>query len=170
MGRFHQGYRQLAGAMSIRIARPDEAPALAKLINAAFVVEAFFKSAIARAQTSHCADGSRRRIPGPGSLRTWNRNRNGGTGTLTGCVYLNRAATARISGCCRSTLTDSGKEPADSSSTPSNPAPACSGAGSSTCTREPSEKLTPYYRRLGYVETELCRFRNPNAPANPVFS
>ena len=29
--------------MSIRTARPDEAPALARLINAAFVVEAFFK-------------------------------------------------------------------------------------------------------------------------------
>ena len=43
MGRFHQAYRQPAGVMSIRTARPDDAVALASLINAAFVVEAFFK-------------------------------------------------------------------------------------------------------------------------------
>ena len=92
-----------------------EAAALASLIN-----DGVHRRGIFQDRRSHerrrdrCADGGRRRISGTGRLAApKRRSRKGGNRNLVPVAFIcNRAATARISGCCPSPLRDSGKAPA----------------------------------------------------------
>ena len=150
--------------MSIRTARPDDAAALASLINAAFVVEAFFKigdrtsadevAALMEAGGEFLVlEGLPRRSGEAAKAGTGT-----GTGTLTGCVYLkssgDRAYFGMLSIDPDKQRQGAGRRLVDAVE---------SRARERGCRFmdlhlvDLREELTPYYRRLGYVECGICR-------------
>ena len=148
--------------MSIRTAGPQDAAALAGLINAAFVVEAFFKIGD---RTS--ADEIAALMEAGGEFLVLEASE---PGTLTGCVYLK----------CRGERAYFGMLSID-------PTRQRQGAGrrlvdaAESRARERGcrfmdlhivnlrEELIPYYRRLGYAEGETLPFSEPERASRPCF-
>jgi predicted N-acetyltransferase YhbS len=148
--------------MSIRTARPDEAAALASLINAAFVVEAFFKIGDRTSADEIAAlmeaGGEFLVLDGPG------------TGTLTGCAYLtcsgDRAYFGMLSIDPRRQRQGAGRCLIDAVE---------SRARERGCRFidiyivNLREELPDYYRRLGYVESGTLPFSEPERASRPCF-
>lgn len=154
--------------MSIRTARPDDAAALASLINAAFVVEAFFKIGD---RTS--ADEVAALMEAGGEFLILDASEPGtgtGTGTLTGCVYLkssgDRAYFGMLSIDPDKQRQGAGRRLVDAVE---------SRARERGCRFmdlhlvDLREELTPYYRRLGYVECGTLPFSEPERASKPCF-
>ena len=154
--------------MSIRTARPDDAAALASLINAAFVVEAFFKIGD---RTS--ADEVAALMEAGGEFLVLDASEPGtgtGTGTLTGCVYLkssgDRAYFGMLSIDPDKQRQGAGRRLVDAVE---------SRARERGCRFmdlhlvDLREELTPYYRRLGYVECGTLPFSEPERASKPCF-
>lgn len=156
--------------MSIRTAGPDDAAALASLINAAFVVEAFFKIGD---RTS--ADEVAALMEAGGEFLVLDASEPGtgtgtGTGTFTGCVYLKSSGDRAYFGMLS---IDPGRQR--------------QGAGRRLVDAVESRarelgcrfmdlhivnlrgELTPYYRRLGYVESGTLPFSEPERASKPCF-
>ena len=160
--------------MTIRTADPHESHALASLINAAFVVEAFFKVGD---RTSPEEVASLMRAGGEFLVLEGLPRRSGeaakagtGTGTLQGCVYLKRAGDRCYLGML--------------SIEPSKQrqglglrlvAAAEAHARDHGCRFMDMhivnlrEELFPYYRRLGYAETGTLPFSDPKEATRPCF-
>ncbi len=150
--------------MSIRTARADEASALASLINAAFVVEAFFKIGD---RTS--ADDVVALMEAGGEFLVLEASEPG-TGTFIGCVYWKSSGDRAYFGMLSIT-----------------PERQRQGAGLRLVDAVESrarergcrfldlhlvnlrEELTPYYRRLGYVESGTLPFSDPERASKPCF-
>ena len=150
--------------MSIRTARPDDAAALASLINAAFVVEAFFKIGD---RTS--ADEVAALMEAGGEFLVLDSSEPG-TGTFTGCVYLkssgDRAYFGMLSIDPDKQRQGAGRRLVDAVE---------SRARERGCRFidlhlvDLREELTAYYRRLGYVESGTLPFSEPERASKPCF-
>ena len=150
--------------MSIRTARPADAAALASLINAAFVVEAFFKIGD---RTS--ADEVAAMMEAGGEFLILDAPEPG-TGTFTGCVYLkssgDRAYFGMLSIDPDKQRQGAGRRLVDAVE---------SRARERGCRFmdlhlvDLREELTPYYRRLGYVESGTLPFSEPERASKPCF-
>jgi predicted N-acetyltransferase YhbS len=150
--------------MSIRTARPADAAALASLINAAFVVEAFFKIGD---RTS--ADEVAAMMEAGGEFLILDAPELG-TGTFTGCVYLkssgDRAYFGMLSIDPDKQRQGAGRRLVDAVE---------SRARERGCRFmdlhlvDLREELTPYYRRLGYVESGTLPFSEPERASKPCF-
>jgi predicted N-acetyltransferase YhbS len=154
--------------MSIRTAGPQDAAALAGLINAAFVVEAFFKIGD---RTS--ADEIAALMEAGGEFLVLEASEPGtgtGTGTLTGCVYLKcsgeRAYFGMLSIDPTSQRQGAGRRLVDAVE---------SRARERGCRYMDlhivnlREELIPYYRRLGYAESGTLPFSEPKRASRPCF-
>ena len=153
--------------MKIRNATAQEAPALARLINEAFVVEAFFKIGD---RTS--ADEIGELMQAGGEFLVLEREPGTGTGTRTpvGCIYLQRAGDRAYFGMLSI-----------------DPVWQRQGLGPRLIdavearARELGcrfmdihivnlrEELPAYYRRLGYVENGTLPFSDPERSTRPCF-
>jgi predicted N-acetyltransferase YhbS len=162
--------------MSIRTAEPHDAAALARLINAAFVVEAFFKigdrtnadevAALMKAGGEFLVlEGLPRQSGEAGKTGTGT-----GTGTFIGCVYLKCSGERAYFGMLSI-----------------DPTRQRQGAGRllvdavESRARERGcrfmdlhivnlrEELIPYYRRLGYAEGQTLPFSEPSRASKPCF-
>ena len=152
--------------MRIRTATSAEASGLARLINDAFIVEAFFKIG----DRTSAEEISTLMQDGGEFLVLENVEAGTGTGTLVGCVYLERAGDRGYLGMLSI-----------------DPARQRSGLGRMLVdavearARELGcrvmdmhivnlrEELPPYYRRLGYVENGTLPFSDPERSTQPCF-
>ena len=158
--------------MSIRTARPDEAAALASLINAAFVVEAFFKigDRTSADEVAALMEAGGEFLVLEGLPRRSGEAAKAGTGTLTGCVYLqssgDRAYFGMLSIAPERQRQGAGRRLIDAVE---------SRARERGCRFidiyivNLREELTPYYRRLGYVESGTLPFSEPERASKPCF-
>jgi predicted N-acetyltransferase YhbS len=162
--------------MSIRTARPDDAAALASLINAAFVVEAFFKigdrTSVDEVAALMEAGGEFLVLEGLPRRRGEAAKAGTGTGTrtFTGCVYLkssgDRAYFGMLSIDPDKQRQGAGRRLVDAVE---------SRARERGCRFmdlhlvDLREELTPYYRRLGYVESGTLPFSEPERASKPCF-
>jgi GNAT superfamily N-acetyltransferase len=160
--------------MSIRTAGPDDAAALAGLINAAFVVEAFFKigdrTSADEVAALMEAGGEFLVLEGLPRPSGEAAKAGTGTGTPTGCVYVKCSGERAYFGMLSI-----------------DPARQRQGAGrrlvdaAESRARERGcrfmdlhivnlrEELIPYYRRLGYAEGETLPFSEPERASRPCF-
>jgi len=158
--------------MSIRTARPDDAAALASLINAAFVVEAFFKIGDRTSADDVAAlmEAGGEFLVLEGVPRRSGEAAMAGTGTFTGCVYLKcsgeRAYFGMLSIDPDKQRQGAGRRLVDAVE---------SRARERGCRFmdlhlvDLREELAPYYRRLGYVETGTLPFSEPERASKPCF-
>ena len=178
MGRFHEAYRQPAGVMSIRTAGPHDAAALASLINAAFVVEAFFKIGDRTSADEVAAlmdaggeflvlEGLPRRSGEAAKAGTGT-----GTGTLTGCVYLKCSGERAL---FRDAVHRSWQTAARRRATARRrgrvPRPRARVPVHGPAHRQPARRARfPTIGGLDMPRAEPCRFRSPNVPVSLVSS
>ena len=148
--------------MTVRTAEPHEASALASLINAAFVVEAFFKvgnRTSAEEVAALMADG--------GEFLVLERT---GTGTLEGCVYLKHSGDRCYLGML------SIDPPRQRQGLGLRLVDAAEARARGLGCRfmdmhivNLREELPPYYRRLGYAEAGTLPFSDPKEATRPCF-
>jgi len=158
--------------MSIRTAGPDDAAALASLINAAFVVEAFFKIGD---RTS--ADEIAELMEAGGEFLVLDASEPGtgtgtgtGTGALTGCIYLqcdgDRAYFGMLSIHPRRQRQGAGRRLIDAVEARARER-GCRFIDIHIVNLR--EELPDYYRRLGYIETGTLPFSEPERASKPCF-
>jgi GNAT superfamily N-acetyltransferase len=144
-----------------RLARPDEAAALAVLINVAFVVEAFFKIGD---RTS--ADEIAALMQAGGEFLVLDRAT--GAGMPVGCVYVevtgNRAYLGMLSIDPSQQRHGLGRQLIEAAEARAR-ARGCRVMDIHIVNLR--KELPPYYRRLGYVETGTLPFSEPKKASRP---
>lgn len=156
--------------MTIRIAEPHEARALAALINAAFVVEAFFKigdRTSAEEVAALMADGGEFLVlQGSGT----GAGTGAGTGTLMGCVYLkysgDRCYLGMLSIDPPRQRQGLGLRMVDAAEARAR-ARGCRFMDMHIVNVR--EELPPYYRRLGYADSGTLPFSDCDQASRPCF-
>lgn len=158
--------------MSIRTAGPQDAVALTGLINAAFVVEAFFKigDRTGADEVAALMEAGGEFLVLEGLPRRSGESAKAGTGTPTGCVYLKCSGERAYFGMLSI-----------------DPTRQRQGIGRllveavESRARERGcrfmdlhivnlrEELIPYYRRLGYAESGTLPFSEPERASKPCF-
>ena len=160
--------------MSIRTAGPQDAAALSRLINAAFVVEAFFKigdrTSADEVATLMEAGGEFLVLEGLPRRSGEAAKAGTGAGTLIGCVYVKCSGERAYFGMLSIDPTrqrqGAGRRLVDA---------AESRAREHGCRFMDlhivnlREELIPYYRRLGYAEGETLPFSEPERASKPCF-
>lgn len=152
--------------MKIRTARSREAPVLARIINDAFVVEAFFKIG----DRTSADEISALMNAGGEFLVVENAESGTGTGTMCGCVYLkcsgDRAYFGMLSIDPGNQRKGLGRRLIDAVEARARER-GCRGMDIHIVNLR--EELPAYYRSLGYEETGTLPFSDPERASRPCF-
>jgi GNAT superfamily N-acetyltransferase len=153
-----------------RLATPDEAAALARLINDAFVVEAFFKlgDRTSADEIAALMQAGGEFLVLEGLPRRSGEAANAGTGAPGGCVYVKVAGDRAYFGMLS---IDPGQQRHGLGRQLIEAAEARARARGCRFMDihivNLREELPPYYRRLGYVETGTLPFSEPEKASRP---
>lgn len=158
--------------MSIRTAGPHDAAALAGLINAAFVVEAFFKigDRTSADEVAALMGAGGEFLVLEGLPRRSGEAATAATGTFTGCVYLKcsgeRAYFGMLSIDPTSQRQGAGRRLVDAVESRARER-GCRFMDLHIVNLR--EELIPYYRRLGYAEGRTLPFSEPERASRPCY-